>query len=124
MSRLVIRANDSLAEVVPAYPCNGAPHPELNPLSLHDALPIFPHFDPRRIAVWSTGPGAAELSPDLEVVKLPFPRLDLKSTRLNSSHSQISYAVFCLKKKRQVRLPRTPRPGLSSWLPAASLTAS
>src|SRR2546430_5173423 len=27
------------------------------------------------------------------------PRLDRKSTRLNSSHSQISYAVFCLKKK-------------------------
>src|SRR5205085_12450925 len=33
-------------------------------------------------------------------------RADRKSTRLNSSHSQISYAVFCLKKKKkQVRLP-------------------
>src|SRR2546430_3480621 len=30
--------------------------------------------------------------------------LDRKSTRLNSSHSQISYAAFCLKKKRQVRV--------------------
>src|SRR5688572_31880729 len=29
----------------------------------------------------------------------PWPRRDRKSTRLNSSHSQISYAVFCLKKK-------------------------
>src|SRR2546430_13053099 len=29
------------------------------------------------------------------------PRTDRKSTRLNSSHSQISYAVFCLKKKRK-----------------------
>src|SRR2546430_15370937 len=29
------------------------------------------------------------------------PDLDRKSTRLNSSHSQISYAVFCLKKKKQ-----------------------
>src|SRR2546427_1986559 len=28
---------------------------------------------------------------------------DRKSTRLNSSHSQISYAVFCLKKKKQKR---------------------
>src|SRR2546430_13630983 len=28
-------------------------------------------------------------------------RIDRKSTRLNSSHSQISYAVFCLKKKKQ-----------------------
>src|SRR5688572_32710878 len=31
-----------------------------------------------------------------------FNRLDRKSTRLNSSHSQISYAVFCLKKKKNV----------------------
>src|SRR2546430_6321714 len=30
-------------------------------------------------------------------------RLDRKSTRLNSSHSQISYAVFCLKKKKEKR---------------------
>src|SRR2546430_10004994 len=30
----------------------------------------------------------------------PEPRIDRKSTRLNSSHSQISYAVFCLKKKK------------------------
>src|SRR2546430_6965780 len=30
---------------------------------------------------------------------------DRKSTRLNSSHSQISYAVFCLKKKKKKRLP-------------------
>src|SRR2546427_9506669 len=32
-------------------------------------------------------------------------RRDRKSTRLNSSHSQISYAVFCLKKKRKYRQP-------------------
>src|SRR2546427_2310690 len=29
--------------------------------------------------------------------------LDRKSTRLNSSHSQISYAVFCLKKKKKIK---------------------
>src|SRR2546430_11056421 len=29
---------------------------------------------------------------------------DRKSTRLNSSHSQISYAVFCLKKKKEIRV--------------------
>src|SRR2546430_11482647 len=34
-------------------------------------------------------------------VGIPESRLDRKSTRLNSSHSQISYAVFCLKKKKQ-----------------------
>src|SRR2546427_7193790 len=33
-----------------------------------------------------------------------FPKRDRKSTRLNSSHSQISYAVFCLKKKKQTIL--------------------
>src|SRR2546428_4676585 len=32
-------------------------------------------------------------------------RLDRKSTRLNSSHDQISYAVFCLKKKKKPHLP-------------------
>src|SRR5688572_31340248 len=33
-----------------------------------------------------------------------FARKDRKSTRLNSSHSQISYAVFCLKKKKKKKL--------------------
>src|SRR5688572_31531324 len=40
-----------------------------------------------------------------QTIALPFEqaahRLDRKSTRLNSSHSQISYAVFCLKKKKR-----------------------
>src|SRR2546430_9612408 len=35
--------------------------------------------------------------------------LDRKSTRLNSSHSQISYAVFCLKKKKRSLETLTPR---------------
>src|SRR2546430_5603130 len=34
------------------------------------------------------------------LIELVTPALDRKSTRLNSSHSQISYAVFCLKKKK------------------------
>src|SRR5256886_7358128 len=41
---------------------------------------------------WFTEPGAVVLR-------------DRKSTRLNSSHSQISYAVFCLKKKNMTCLP-------------------
>src|SRR5205085_8829573 len=36
----------------------------------------------------------------LQHLRLPGQGLDRKSTRLNSSHSQISYAVFCLKKKK------------------------
>src|SRR2546430_8160479 len=38
-----------------------------------------------------------------------FIRVDRKSTRLNSSHSQISYAVFCLKKKTTVKYSRDDR---------------
>src|SRR3989442_9968317 len=37
----------------------------------------------------------------------PQPSADRKSTRLNSSHVRISYAVFCLKKKKNPRLPRS-----------------
>src|SRR2546427_1084317 len=44
--------------------------------------------------------------------------LDRKSTRLNSSHSQISYAVFCLKKKKN-RERLTPVPQLHSVLHVA-----
>src|SRR5256886_3333159 len=39
---------------------------------------------------------------------------DRKSTRLNSSHSQISYAVFCLKKKKSTILRRIPSRALPS----------
>src|SRR5688572_31347295 len=38
---------------------------------------------------------------DLEIVDAVVEIQDRKSTRLNSSHSQISYAVFCLKKKKK-----------------------
>src|SRR5205814_8354345 len=67
---------------------------ELYTLSLHDALPIF---SARRI-----GPlVAVTLSPGvrLALTELALGR-DRKSTRLNSSHLGISYAVFCLKKKK------------------------
>src|SRR2546430_12223255 len=42
------------------------------------------------------------------------PGQDRKSTRLNSSHSQISYAVFCLKKKKTNRPERTHRDNRSA----------
>src|SRR5688500_20065505 len=58
----------------------------------------------------STGCEAQEADPALVVVKLLFAndagreaRGDRKSTRLNSSHLVISYAVFCLKKKKRTR---------------------
>src|SRR2546427_5077816 len=44
-------------------------------------------------------PGCVVRSKDLPVLQAK--ARDRKSTRLNSSHSQISYAVFCLKKKKK-----------------------
>src|SRR5438270_5143627 len=82
---------------------------EIYTLSLHDALPILsargaqlrPGTDPR-------DPAAAD-----PVSGLPVGDRDRKSTRLNSSHSQISYAVFCLKKKN---IPKTLRRLMPSCL--------
>src|SRR2546430_3007631 len=52
-------------------------------------------------------------------------KLDRKSTRLNSSHSQISYAVFCLKKKKTApRRNQGPRRLASRGTAAGSLVTS
>src|SRR5256885_17242685 len=77
---------------------------EIYTLSLHDALPISASAIGPSGATWRTtdsmswaSPTPASCSPALA----PTPRKlkDRKSTRLNSSHLVISYAVFCLKKK-------------------------
>src|SRR5437588_3742845 len=60
-------------------------------LSLHDALPIS-----RQDALGDGGPRRVQSVLDAALGLL---HLDRKSTRLNSSHTVISYAVFCLKKK-------------------------
>src|SRR2546426_2126593 len=83
---------------------------EIYTLSLHDALPIYaapsrPHAAPQQPAdrlrhlprehgrrVSRSGAHRRRYTPSV---------LDRKSTRLNSSHLVISYAVFCLKKKNQ-----------------------
>src|SRR2546427_3714251 len=49
------------------------------------------------------------------------PRRDRKSTRLNSSHSQISYAVFCLKKKKKTTRTDQQQPRRLRALPVRSL---
>src|SRR5258708_22943668 len=68
---------------------------EIYTLSLHDALPIC-HPTPEMRA--ATARFSAELIAATFGIRSP--RGDRKSTRLNSSHQIISYAVFCLKKKK------------------------
>src|SRR5438876_8860108 len=64
-------------------------------LSLHDALPILLVVLPKT--------GALVLSGDAVHFRDNWEHRDRKSTRLNSSHPSISYAVFCLKKKSPVQ---------------------
>src|SRR5438445_7468764 len=52
-------------------------------------------------AVLAGEPPVAEAPFPVEGLRLAVPQTDRKSTRLNSSHANISYAVFCLKKKKQ-----------------------
>src|SRR3712207_6900743 len=79
---------------------------EIYTLSLHDALPIS-HTgrvttgrpggpEPPRRRRPAAGPGLRRVG----VLAGVHHRRDRKSTRLNSSHANISYAVFCLKKKK------------------------
>src|SRR2546427_10297840 len=74
---------------------------EIYTLSLHDALPILRGH---RVRPRARRPAGHVLQLEHPVVAeagaLEGPG-DRKSTRLNSSHSQISYAVFCLKKKNR-----------------------
>src|SRR2546430_12466731 len=65
---------------------------EIYTLSLHDALPI------------SSLPRSSARRPRPTACCWRATLTDRKSTRLNSSHSQISYAVFCLKKKKHDEL--------------------
>src|SRR2546429_4479085 len=88
---------------------------EIYTLSLHDALPIS-----RNIS--AAGPCAGKGTPPetldclshdtgrwtLHLLQRSRSERDRKSTRLNSSHGYISYAVFCLKKKKPGRMASSP----------------
>src|SRR5207253_5367332 len=104
------------------HPHHAPPPPHTPPLSLHDALPISPDHTcgrswmprqplPQRaignppqvqapIIATTDHPGAVRAP--VYIVDDGRER-DRKSTRLNSSHVAISYAVFCLKKKKYKR---------------------
>src|SRR3712207_7612885 len=92
---------------------------EIYTLSLHDALPIFSGEIGARLEagglparVYGREKTPYSIWRKLQRKSLSFS--DRKSTRLNSSHANISYAVFCLKKKTTthhyvvVRLPTSP----------------
>src|SRR5688572_32207471 len=83
------------------------PPTELYTLSLHDALPISEtgwRQAISQIAAHRRENHLARVMASLQRIHRAN-RQDRKSTRLNSSHSQISYAVFCLKKKKILRTP-------------------
>src|SRR3712207_8145684 len=85
---------------------------EIYTLSLHDALPIWPRElarvdrrvggqAARELLLGQRRLPGAHLREQLgDLVGLDRADVDRKSTRLNSSHANISYAVFCLKKKK------------------------
>src|SRR3712207_9138901 len=81
---------------------------EIYTLSLHDALPISIRLRRVRRVTKETkaqklgrcGLFAGLSKKELAVLARVAEDIDRKSTRLNSSHANISYAVFCLKKKK------------------------
>src|SRR3712207_8807501 len=76
---------------------------EIYTLSLHDALPISTTLACQRACkqLDRLDSQIVALKNRLEATdRFAWPGLDRKSTRLNSSHANISYAVFCLKKKK------------------------
>src|SRR5690348_3887678 len=87
------------------------------PLSLHDALPISAcagaldrRYDgPRHRVVLRRCDSSRSCCSVLVALGTALQRRDRKSTRLNSSHPSISYAVFCLKKKSYTELPTSMR---------------
>src|SRR5262245_64965510 len=81
------------------------PPTSISTLSLHDALPICHHLSPERPDILLLARRFDEDPPRTArgriLVRGTKGVADRKSTRLNSSHLGISYAVFCLKKKKK-----------------------
>src|SRR2546421_5636421 len=86
------------------------------PAGLLDLLRI-PGLGPKRVKLLYKNlkvKSAADLAKALDAGKVQKlkgfgPKIDRKSTRLNSSHDQISYAVFCLKKKKKKKTKKRSR---------------
>src|SRR3712207_6934132 len=90
---------------------------EIYTLSLHDALPISGGVGEQPVVADRAAHGLLARPgphhPDRDSGRLQRRgqegHLDRKSTRLNSSHANISYAVFCLKKKKKNHDSKEPR---------------
>src|SRR5438034_6551816 len=99
----------TLVPIAPSIQLTVAPATEIYPLSLHDALPILCNNTKTILKAASFTPGtvytytaAMTSPPDNGTINgYADGTGDRKSTRLNSSHTVISYAVFCLKKKNR-----------------------
>src|SRR5207245_11616080 len=78
----------------------------LSRLRLPPRSPLFPYTTLFRSSpaarISARAPGDGPASSDRSSASSPTARQDRKSTRLNSSHGSISYAVFCLKKKKYI----------------------
>src|SRR3712207_9526955 len=105
MSQWTTTLNQLVLFILVFFFFNDTATTEIYTLSLHDALPISRSLRPLRAA--EEGPPAPPpwkdpvlLTPRTLGASLGTGPADRKSTRLNSSHANISYAVFCLKKKK------------------------
>src|SRR3712207_8366532 len=81
---------------------------EIYTLSLHDALPIS-GTELENVQFVKLYQNAKEVIEKLNTNKEIRHVTDRKSTRLNSSHANISYAVFCLKKKTALNISNLPQ---------------
>src|SRR5207248_11323772 len=95
----------SLFAFLSLFFCNDPAPPEIYTLSLHDALPILRQIGwdfASRARGWPirAAPTSSRMLRRSASCRC---RQDRKSTRLNSSHRTISYAVFCLKKKNKIK---------------------
>src|SRR6266536_4460775 len=99
----MIRSRPCLIYLSPSFFFNDTATTEIYTLSLHDALPIS--------SAECRGHKRRRCGSEIGFAR------DRKSTRLNSSHEWISYAVFCLKKKKNnIQLNNMPNIQLNNML--------
>src|SRR5687768_17643594 len=98
---------------MPTFFFNDTAPTEIYTLSLHDALPIL-------VATVSVATTTRAFGASLPYSSASRGWQDRKSTRLNSSHGYISYAVFCLKKKKRLQVTILRRRIQQIWRPASS----